>query len=57
LVLIALSRTNVLRQTLENYPALSRFMPDGQAVLIEDYLEIKPENRDRLSRPRLDGRL
>ncbi|MCE3235448.1 MAG: mngB [Vampirovibrio sp.] len=33
------------------------FMLDGQTVVLEDYLELRPENRERLQRLVLDGQL
>ncbi len=35
---------------LENDPDFRHFLLDGQSVLLEDYLEIHPEDRPRLSR-------
>ncbi len=35
---------------LENDPDFHHFLLDGQSVLLEDYLEIHPEDRPRLSR-------
>jgi mannosylglycerate hydrolase len=34
-----------------------RFVLDGQAVLLEDYLEVRPERRDELARGLASGRL
>ncbi|MHA1684672.1 MAG: glycoside hydrolase family 38 C-terminal domain-containing protein [Promethearchaeota archaeon] len=34
-----------------------RFMLDGQTIVLEDYLEIKPGNRERLTRVIRDGKL
>jgi len=44
-------------ETLESNPAFSRFMLDGQTVPLEDYLEIRPENRERLGKLMAEGRL
>ncbi|WP_010258690.1 glycosyl hydrolase-related protein [Treponema primitia] len=42
---------------LEQEPDFSVFVLDGQTILLEDYLEIKPENRRRLEKLIADGRL
>lgn len=42
--------------TAEADPAF-RFTADGQSAAIEDYLEIRPENRDRVAALVADGRL
>jgi len=34
-----------------------RFVLDGQAVLIDDYLAVRPERRDALARAIADGRI
>ena len=34
---------------IDSVPDFGAFMLDGQTILIEDYLEIKPENKDRLT--------
>ena len=46
-----------LLDLLERDPAYRAFTLDGQAVLLEDYLEIRPENEDRLRALVEDGRL
>ena len=33
---------------MDQEPAFERFHLDGQAVVLEDYLEVRPENRERL---------
>lgn len=43
--------------TLEENPAFSSFICDGQTVLIEDYLEIMPQDRCRLLNLIKSGRL
>lgn len=43
--------------TLEADPSFSTFLLDGQSILAEDYLEIRPENRARLSGLLAGGRL
>ncbi|MEJ2413115.1 MAG: glycoside hydrolase family 38 C-terminal domain-containing protein [Anaerolineales bacterium] len=37
-----------LLQILESDPSFSSFMLDGQTIVLEDYLQIKPENAGRL---------
>ncbi|MEM0964917.1 MAG: glycoside hydrolase family 38 C-terminal domain-containing protein [Verrucomicrobiota bacterium] len=46
-----------LLEILENDPDYSGFLLDGQTVCIDDYLEIKPENRDRIAAQVKAGRL
>src|SRR5215469_15345308 len=43
--------------TLESDPAFSFFMLDGQTIVLEDYLEIRPENASRLETLARQGRL
>lgn len=43
--------------TLEKQPELRCFHLDGQTVLLEDYLEIRPEQRERLLRLLRSGRM
>jgi mannosylglycerate hydrolase len=38
-----------LMDLLETSPAYSSFLLDGQTIVLEDYLEIKPKNRERIS--------
>lgn len=42
---------------LEKDPEFKHFLLDGQMILIEDYLEIRPENKDRLYRLVRDNRI
>ncbi len=42
---------------MEKNPDYKCFHLDGQAIVIDDYLEIRPENRDRLIQFLKDGRL
>ncbi len=42
---------------LESNPEYRCFHLDGQAVVLEDYLEIRPERRDRLAKLLQEGRL
>jgi mannosylglycerate hydrolase len=42
---------------LESDSAYRHFMLDGQFILVDDYLEIRPEMRDRLRRLARDGRV
>jgi mannosylglycerate hydrolase len=46
-----------LLEILENDPDYSGFLLDGQTVCIEDYLEIKPQNRDRIAAQVKAGKL
>lgn len=42
---------------LETDPNFTYFMLDGQTVVLDDYLEIRPENEERLKRFAREGRL
>jgi len=42
---------------MERDPRYRYFHMDGQAIVLEDYLEIRPENRGRLERVIRDGRV
>ncbi len=42
---------------LERDPAYRSFQLDGQSIVVEDYLEIRPEQRPRLAQLARDGRL
>ena len=44
-------------EILENDPNYHSFTLDGHAVLLEDYLEVRPEMRERVTRLLRDGRL
>ncbi|WP_017434086.1 glycoside hydrolase family 38 N-terminal domain-containing protein [Saccharococcus caldoxylosilyticus] len=46
-----------LIELLETNPAYTSFMLDGQTIILEDYLEIKPANRNRIARLVQEGRL
>jgi hypothetical protein len=46
-----------LLDTLESTPAFSHFHLDGQTIVLEDYLEIRPHNRARLRRLISAGRI
>lgn len=46
-----------LMELLDDDPAFKAFTLDGQAILLEDYLEIRPDQEDRLRRFIEDGRL
>lgn len=48
---------NTLMDTLEQDPEYKSFHLDGQTILVEDYLEVCPENRDRLMRLIQAGRI
>jgi alpha-mannosidase len=43
--------------TLENDPSFTSFTLDGQAIVLEDYLDVRPENRSRLQALLDAGRL
>ena len=46
-----------LMEYLEGDPAYPSFMMDGQTLPLTDYLAVKPENRDRLTRLIQSGRI
>ncbi|MDD3361712.1 MAG: glycoside hydrolase family 38 C-terminal domain-containing protein [Hespellia sp.] len=46
-----------LLETLEEHPEYTGFLFDGQSVFLEDYLEIRPENRERLTKQIQDKRI
>ncbi|MBO1515009.1 glycoside hydrolase family 38 C-terminal domain-containing protein [Metabacillus bambusae] len=46
-----------LIQLLETNPAYISFMLDGQTIVLEDYLEIKPDNREKIEKLVQDERL
>jgi alpha-mannosidase len=46
-----------LLDVLEKDPEYKYFMLDGQTVVLEDYLKIKPENKERLKKLIAKGRL
>ncbi|MGG1575374.1 glycoside hydrolase family 38 C-terminal domain-containing protein [Fictibacillus sp. NRS-1165] len=46
-----------LIQLLDNSPKYTSFMLDGQTIVLEDYLEIKPNQRESIARLVREGRL
>lgn len=46
-----------LLDTLDNDPSFKSFHLDGQAIVLEDYLEIKPEMREKIEKYIAEGRL
>lgn len=46
-----------LLDLMERNPDFRYFVLDGQAILVEDYLEIRPENRERLKALVQNGRI
>ncbi|TDL73722.1 alpha-mannosidase [Rhodococcus qingshengii] len=46
-----------LLELLETTPAYTSFLLDGQTIVLEDYLEIKPKSHDRISKLVEEGRL
>lgn len=46
-----------LLDTLEQNPEFRSFFFDGQTIIIEDYLQVRPENRERLERHIREGRI
>lgn len=46
-----------LLDILDSEPRYRSFLMDGQSVPIDDYLELRPENRERVERHVADGRL
>ncbi len=43
--------------TLESDPSFTSFTLDGQAIVLEDYVEVRPENEGRLRKLLAEGRL
>src|SRR5215469_1589565 len=48
---------DLVLDTLDSNPQFSYFMLDGQTIVLEDYLEIRPENASRLRSLATQGRL
>lgn len=48
---------DLLLDTLERDPRFRSFLADAQASMLDDYLEIRPENRERVRRLVSQGRL
>ncbi len=48
---------DILIDTMENDQRFKYFHPDSQASFIDDYLELRPENRDRVKALVADGRI
>lgn len=46
-----------LLEVFEKYPAYKHYHLDSQTIPLEDYLEIRPENRERLKKYIAEGRL
>ncbi|WP_042198839.1 alpha-mannosidase [Paenibacillus camerounensis] len=46
-----------LLDKLEQEPEFRSFFFDGQTIIIEDYLQVRPENRERLERHIREGRI
>ena len=46
-----------LLHILETNPEFSHFNFDGQTIVLEDYLEIKPQNRERLEKYIQEGKI
>jgi mannosylglycerate hydrolase len=46
-----------LLELLETTPAYTSFLLDGQTIVLEDYLEIKPKNRERIGQLVKEGHL
>lgn len=46
-----------LIEKLEDNPEFKQFTFDGQTIVLEDYLEIAPENKERLAKLIKDGRI
>jgi len=46
-----------LLDLLESDPSYSRYLLDGQMAVIDDYLEVRPQNAERLRRLAASGRL
>ncbi len=48
---------DALLDLMEQDPSFRHFLLDGQMAVIDDYLEIRPENRDRLAALTISGRI
>ncbi len=48
---------DLVLDTLERDPAFTCFMLDGQTIVLEDYLDVRPENAERLQALARAGRL
>lgn len=48
---------DTLLDTLEQNPDFRSFFFDGQTIIIEDYLQVRPENRERLVQHIREGRI
>src|SRR5258706_266196 len=48
---------DLVLDTLERDPAFTCFMLDGQTIRLDDYLEVRPENAERLRSLARAGRL
>src|SRR3974377_812976 len=46
-----------LLDLMEADPSYEHFLLDGQMAVVDDYLEVRPENEDRLRRLAASGRL
>ncbi|MBQ3591752.1 MAG: alpha-mannosidase, partial [Clostridia bacterium] len=46
-----------LLDTLDRDPTFKSFHLDGQAIVIEDYLEVRPQMRERIEKYIAEGRL
>jgi alpha-mannosidase len=46
-----------LLNIIDTDPRFTHFTFDGQTIVLEDYLEVKPENRERLTKHIKDGRI
>ena len=42
---------------IDNDPEFNSFQLDGQAIIIDDYLAIRPENKERVDRAIANGKL
>src|SRR5580704_9937129 len=48
---------DTLLELLEQDPSYSRFLLDGQMAMVEDYLEVRPENEERIRALAAAGRI
>ena len=46
-----------LLELMESDPSYARYLFDGQMAAVDDYLEVRPENRGRLQRLAASGRI
>lgn len=55
--ILLINNMKEILERLENDPEYKYYVLDGQSVILEDYLEIKPENKDRIKKLVQTGKL